>query len=103
MALRGRNGPRIGIRLALGAQTNRLFRLINRNGLETCRHWSGHWPDRSFALTRLLAGLLFGVGVTDPWTFALVVILLGCVALLANYLPARRATKVDPIVALHEE
>jgi putative ABC transport system permease protein len=104
MALRVTQRTReIGIRLALGAQRTDVFRLIIGNGLKLVAIGVAIGLISSFALTRLLAGLLFGVGVTDPWTFALVVILLGCVALLANYLPARRATKVDPIVALHEE
>ena len=104
MALRVTQRTReIGIRLALGAQRPDVFRLVIGNGLKLAAIGVAVGLVASFGLTRLLAGLLFGVGTGDPLTFLFVVILLGCVALLANYLPARRATKVDPIVALHEE
>ena len=104
MALRVTQRTReIGIRLALGAQRPDVFRLVIGNGLKLAAIGVAVGLVASFGLTRLLSGLLFGVGTGDPMTFLLVVLVLGCVALLANYLPARRATKVDPIVALHEE
>jgi putative ABC transport system permease protein len=104
MALRVTQRTReIGIRLALGAQRPDVFRLVIGNGLKLAAIGVAIGLVASFGLTRLLSGLLFGVGAGDPLTFCFVVLLLGCVALLANYLPARRATKVDPIVALHEE
>ena len=104
MALRVTQRTReIGIRLALGAQRPDVFRLIIGNGLKLAAIGVAIGLVASFGLTRLLSGLLFGVGAGDPLTFCFVVLLLGGVALLANYLPARRATKVDPIVALHEE
>jgi putative ABC transport system permease protein len=104
MALRVTQRTReIGIRLALGAQRPDVFRLIIGNGLKLAAIGVAIGLIASFGLTRLLSGLLFGVGAGDPVTFCWVVLLLGGVALLANYLPARRATKVDPIVALHEE
>jgi len=104
MALRVTQRTReIGIRLALGAQRLDVFRLVIRNGLKLTTLGVIIGVVASLALTRLLAGLLFGVGAGDPLTFLLVILLLAGVALLANYLPARRATKVDPIVALREE
>jgi putative ABC transport system permease protein len=104
MALRVTQRTReIGIRLALGAQRPDVFRLIIANGLKLAAIGVAIGLVASFGLTRLLSGLLFGVGAGDPLTFCWVVLVLGGVALLANYLPARRATKVDPIVALHEE
>jgi len=93
----------IGIRLALGAQRRDVFRLIVGRGLLLALLGIGLGSGGAFALTRLLTGLLYGVSPTDAETFVIVSLLLTAVALLACYMPARRATKVDPLVALRYE
>ncbi|MGH9831920.1 MAG: FtsX-like permease family protein, partial [Blastocatellia bacterium] len=92
--------PELGIRMALGAQTSDVLKLILGQGLRLILAGLGLGLATALALTRLMKTLLFGVSATDPATFAVVALLLALVALLACWIPAQRAVKLDPLVAL---
>jgi putative ABC transport system permease protein len=89
--------------MALGAQRNSIVRMIVRHGVELTGLGIAAGLAGAVVLTRVMATLLFGVSATDPMTFVAVPLLLAIIAVLASYLPARRATRVDPVVALRDE
>ena len=93
----------VGIRLALGAQVSDVLKMILGQGMAVIGVGLVVGLASAFALMRLLRSLLFGVGENDPVTFVAISVTLLLVALLACYIPARRATKVDPMIALRYE
>ena len=93
----------IGVRMALGAQALDVLKLVLRNGMTIALIGVAIGLGGAYALSRVLSSMLFKVSPTDLMTFGVVSISLIVVALIACYLPARRATRVDPLVALRHE
>ena len=93
----------IGVRMALGAQRRDILRLVVGQGLVLVAAGVGVGLAASFGVARLLSNLLFGISATDPMTFVAVPLILGGMAILASYLPALRATRIDPMRALRQD
>jgi len=90
----------IGIRMALGATQSTVLRLVVKHGMVLAITGVGLGLIAALAFARLVSGLLFGVTATDPLTFAAIIVLLIVVALVASYIPARRAARIDPMISL---
>jgi putative ABC transport system permease protein len=93
----------IGVRMALGAERHRILLMVLRQGMELTVAGAILGVIGAAALTRVMASLLFGVSTTDLTTFTAVPVILVATAMIASYIPALRATRVDPVVALREE
>jgi putative ABC transport system permease protein len=93
----------IGIRMALGAQAGDVLRMVVWRGLRLTIVGMALGLAAAFGLTRVIKNLLFNVSATDPATFALITLLLVAVAFIASYIPARRAARVDPLLAIRNE
>jgi putative ABC transport system permease protein len=91
------------VRMALGAERSRILRMVLRQGLELTAAGSVVGLAAAALLTRVMASLLFGVSTTDAVTFTAVPLILIATAAMASYIPAMRATRVDPVVALRDE
>ena len=101
--LTGQRLHEIGIRMALGASRKDVLRMVLGEGMRTTLTGIVVGILAAIGLTRLITQIIYGVGATDPFTFGGVTVLLVAVALLACYIPARRAMRVDPIIALRYE
>jgi putative ABC transport system permease protein len=99
----GQRGQELSLRMALGAEASAIVRLVVRQGLGLTLLGVGIGLSAAWFATRFLGSLLVGVRATDPLTFFGVALLLAAVALLACYLPARRATRIDPVLALRAQ
>jgi ABC-type antimicrobial peptide transport system permease subunit len=93
----------IGIRMALGAEENSMVGMIVRDGMKLAAIGLVLGLGAAYGLNQFLGKLLFGVRATDPTTYVIVAVVLGSVAFIASYIPAKRAAKVDPIIALRYE
>jgi ABC-type antimicrobial peptide transport system permease subunit len=93
----------IGVRIALGAERGRIVLMVLRQSLELTIAGVMAGLAGAWALTRVMASLLFGVSATDLTTFAAVPLVLVATAMIASYVPARRAMRVDPVVSLRDE
>jgi ABC-type antimicrobial peptide transport system permease subunit len=92
----------LGIRMAMGAQATDLLSMVLRDALKLTAIGAAIGLLAAFALMRLMTSLLYGVSASDPATFAVIALFLGAIAIMASYIPARRASRVSPIIALRE-